>query len=153
MCHPERKGNAVALKSNGSEQFHTIAICSLCCRLTAYSFQHIQLRSLGCARDDSRHPNKHKSTAGTFPHKRKKGRLAPANEKKRNISDKTQTPRAAVAARGANINFFLTLPRARHRGLLRRRSSCLRRARPPSAARPRGSRPSAARAKNSRPCR
>ena len=62
-------------------------------------------------------------------------------------------PRAAVAARGANINFFLTLPRARRRGLLRRRSSCLRRARPPSAARPRGSRPSAARAKNSRPCR
>ena len=32
--------------SNGSEQFLTIAVCSLCCRLTAYNFQRIRLRSL-----------------------------------------------------------------------------------------------------------
>ena len=32
--------------SNGSEQFCMIAVCSLCCRLTVYNFQHIRLRSL-----------------------------------------------------------------------------------------------------------
>ena len=32
--------------SNGSEQFCMLAVCSLCCRLTVYNFQHIRLRSL-----------------------------------------------------------------------------------------------------------
>ena len=82
-----------------------------------------------------------------------RGRTCPVGRRFAFERSENFAPRAATAARGANINFFLTLPRARRRGLLRRRSSCLRRARPPSAARPRGSRPSAARAKNSRPCR
>ena len=83
MCHPERKGNAVALKSNGSEQFHTIAICSLCYRLTAYSFQHIQLRSLGCARDDSRHPNKHIQQQAHSPTNEKKAGSRPTHKHKK----------------------------------------------------------------------
>ena len=52
LCHPERSGGVAAAKSNGSEQFLTIAVCSLCCTIAVYGFQHIRLRSLGCARDD-----------------------------------------------------------------------------------------------------
>ena len=50
--------------SDGSEQVCASAICSLCCRLTAYDFQCIRLRSLGCARDDTETIFQQRSLAG-----------------------------------------------------------------------------------------
>ena len=49
-CHPERSGGVAAAKSNGSEQFLTIAVCNLCCTinciwLSTYSAQIPRLRS------------------------------------------------------------------------------------------------------------